>query len=62
MKISLELEQAWATTKELLDYVGKIERTLQRLCEMEAESPTDWFFLIEATEGEEEHTITLTHL
>lgn len=43
MRISLELDQSWNTAKELREYLGKLERTLQRICEMEAESPTNWF-------------------
>jgi len=60
MKISLELEQSWETASELREYLGKLERTLQRIYEMEAEAPTNWFFDIEETE--DEHTIKLTHL
>lgn len=60
MKISLELEQGWTTSDDLRKYLGKLERTLQRICEMEAEAPTDWFFDIEETK--DEHIIKLTHL
>ena len=60
MKISLELEQGWSTAKEALDYLRLLSRTFERIVEMEADAPTDWFFLI--TPVGEQHTISLTHL
>lgn len=60
MKISLELDQTWDTAKELHDYLGLLGRALQRICEMEAEAPPEWFFLIRESKGE--YTISLTHL
>ena len=61
MKISLELEQSWDTAGDLREYLGLLERTLQRVCEMEAEVPSDWFFLVDG-DRHGEYRITLTHL
>lgn len=61
MIISLELKQEWATSRNLLNYLRLLARTLERICEMEAESPADWFLKI-TTEGEGEYLIELTHL
>lgn len=60
MRISLELRQTWETADELREYLGKLERTFQRICEMEAETPADWY--IQVVEKKEEYTINLTHL
>lgn len=61
MIISLELEQGWGTANELREYLGKLERTLQRICEMDAETPTDWYFEI-TPRLEDEYVIKITHL
>jgi len=61
MKIGLELKQEWNTSRDLMDYLRLLSRTLERIVEMEADSPTNWYF--EITEiGEDEYTIELTHL
>jgi len=61
MKIGLELKQEWDTSRDLMDYLRLLSRTLERIVEMEADSPTNWYF--EITEiGEDEYTIELTHL
>ena len=61
MRIGIELKQEWATTKELLEYLRLLSRTMERMCEMEADTPSDWYFHVEdLTEGE--HKIELTHL
>ena len=60
MKISLELEQGWSTAKEALDYFRLLSRTMERIFEMEADAPTDWFILIEKVG--EANTVSLTHL
>ena len=63
MRISLELDQQWATAEDLLKYLGKLERTLQRICEMEADSPTDWFLEVKTLSAENlEFNISFTHL
>ena len=61
MKISLELKQEWRTAPDLLSYLRLLSRTLERICEMEADAPTDWFLHI-TKEGEEEYRIEITHL
>ena len=61
MKIGLELKQEWNTSRDLMDYLRLLSRTLECIVEMEADSPTNWYF--EITEiGEDEYTIELTHL
>ena len=61
MKIGLELKQEWNTSRDLMDYLRLLSRTLERIVEMEVDSPTNWYF--EITEiGEDEYTIELTHL
>jgi hypothetical protein len=64
MIISLELKQEWATSRMLLGYLRLLASTLERICEMEADSPTDWYLKItkEGNEGNEEYKIELTHL
>jgi len=61
MIISLELIQEWKTSRNLLDYLRLLARTLERICEMEADAPADWYFRITET-GEGEYKIELTHL
>lgn len=61
MIISLELKQEWRTAQETLAYFRLLARTLERVCEMEAEAPADWYFRI-TEQGDEEHNIELTHL
>ena len=61
MKISLELEQGWDTAKELLDYLRLLSRTLERIVEMDADAPPDWFFSVERLNADE-NNIILTHL
>jgi len=62
MKIALELIQQWDTAKELRDYLDKLKRTLERICEMEAEAPTDWFIEVQPEDTVGEFRISLTHL
>jgi len=61
MKIGLELKQEWNTSRDLMDYLRLLSRTLERIVEMEADSPTNWYFKI-AELGEQVYTIELTHL
>ena len=61
MIISLELKQEWDTSKDLLSYLRLLSRTLERIVEMEADSPTNWYFKIREI-GKQEYTIELTHL
>jgi len=61
MKITLELQQCWGTASDLLEYLRLLSRTLERICEMEADAPTDWYFQI-TEKGEGEYKIELTHL
>ena len=60
MKISLELDQQWATVTELQDYLRLLTRTMERIYEMEADAPTDWFVFVELINSE--YKISLTHL
>lgn len=61
MKIALELEQTWDTSKKLLEYLRLLSRTMERICEMEADSPTDWFLDVKRID-EGDFEVKLTHL
>ena len=61
MKISLELEQGWSTAKEVLDYFQLLSRTMERIVEMEADAPMNWFLDIRG-KSPETYKIRLTHL
>lgn len=60
MNISIELDQTWDETKDLLNYLRSLSRIIEGICESGEDAPTDWFFHIEEMEGE--YTISLTHL
>jgi len=60
MKISIELDQEWDTALALLEYLRLLSRTLERICEMEAEAPMDWFLLITRPKSDE-YKIEITH-
>lgn len=62
MIISLELEQSWGTAKEILDYLRLLSKTLERIVELEEDTPMDWYLAIENNKEEETYTVKLTHL
>lgn len=60
MKISIELNQTWDTAEKLLCYLRLLSRTVERICEMEADTPMNWF--LDITKEGEDYIVRLTHL
>jgi len=61
MKIAIELKQEWRTASDLLSYLRLLSRTLERICEMEADAPSNWFLQVSKAKAGE-YKIKITHL